>query len=318
MKLYFGSNDSLTVAMSDAADTTNPTYTSLYFKGDGGFVPTSGSLSGTTAVTLVPAASATGMNRLESLFICNVDAAAVTLTVSRVVSGTSYTLFVTTLAVSDTLIVDDSGYRVVDSEGQSKGSADPTELAGVTAGTVAASKAVVVDSNKDAAAFRTVGVVNLDAGSSGVAGTVDVFPTTASKGKLAISCTDQTGDTTAALVMGAQAAARTYTIADATTAIIPDNGCYQHVTVTSANSAHLVTLPTPTPGTTIVLHVGSNGYKLRSSTPASIAINGGTGASASSTIAAESTCFMTCVSATSWKGYFLDADSDVAKVAAAA
>lgn len=85
---------------------------------------------------------------------------------------------------------------------------------GVTAGTVAASKAVIVDTNKDVSAFRTVGVVNLDAGSSGVAGTVDVFPTTASKGKLALSCTDQTGDTTVSLVAGAMAAARTVTLRD--------------------------------------------------------------------------------------------------------
>lgn len=83
-----------------------------------------------------------------------------------------------------------------------------------TPGTVEASKGVVVDSNKDIAAFRNVTVTNLDAGASGTAGTVDVFPTTASKGKLAISCTDQTGDTTVSLVVGAMAGATTVTLRD--------------------------------------------------------------------------------------------------------
>lgn len=86
----------------------------------------------------------------------------------------------------------------------------------VVAGTVTASKAVVVDTNKDCAAFRTVGVVNLDAGSSGVVGTVDVFPTTASKGKFALTCADQTGNTTVNLEPAAHG--------QATKVVIPDGG----------------------------------------------------------------------------------------------
>ena len=39
-------------------------------------------------------------------------------------------------------------------------------------GTVQASKAVVVDANKDASAFRNVVVTNLDAGASATAGTM--------------------------------------------------------------------------------------------------------------------------------------------------
>jgi hypothetical protein len=56
---------------------------------------------------------------------------------------------------------------------------------------------------------------NIDAGASGTAGTVDVFPTTASKGKLAITSADNTGNTTTTLVNAEQAGARTYTIPDA-------------------------------------------------------------------------------------------------------
>lgn len=86
--------------------------------------------------------------------------------------------------------------------------------AGVTAGTVTASKAVVVDSNKDISAFRNVTVTNLDAGASGTAGTVDIFPTTASKGKLALACVDQTGNTTVTVQAEAMAAARTISLRD--------------------------------------------------------------------------------------------------------
>lgn len=85
---------------------------------------------------------------------------------------------------------------------------------GVTAGTAVADKAVVIDSNKDVATLRNVTVTNLDAGASGTAGTVDVFPATASRGKLAITCTNQTGDTEVSLVVGAMAAARTVTLRD--------------------------------------------------------------------------------------------------------
>jgi len=85
----------------------------------------------------------------------------------------------------------------------------------VSAGTVKASKAVVVDSSKDIGDFRNLDAVNIDAGVSGTAGTVDVFPSTASKGKLAITAADSAGDTTTTLVNASQAGARTYTIPDA-------------------------------------------------------------------------------------------------------
>jgi len=91
-----------------------------------------------------------------------------------------------------------------------------------------------------------------------------------------------------------------------------------HAIVTSAASSKIVVLPTPTPGRPpLVIDVGANGFELASSAPATVAINGGAGSSFSSAIAANSTLIMICVSATAWKGFFLDADSDVAKVEAA-
>lgn len=83
-----------------------------------------------------------------------------------------------------------------------------------TAGTVQASKAVVVDASKNAGDFNNLDCVNLDAGSSGAAGTVDVFPATASRGKLALTCTNQTGNTTVTLTPAAMGQATTVTIPD--------------------------------------------------------------------------------------------------------
>lgn len=100
------------------------------------------------------------------------------------------------------------------------------------------------------------------------------------------------------------------------TGVISDSAT--HVTVTSSGSTKVITLPTPTPGRMLVIDVGANGFKLQSSAPATVAINGGTGSTAKSTIAASSTILAICITATAWKAIFLDADSDVAKVGAAA
>jgi hypothetical protein len=100
---------------------------------------------------------------------------------------------------------------------------------GVTAGTALASKAVVLGASKDIATITsatittltsttgnvtTVNATNIDAGASGTAGSVDVFPANASKGKATITCTDQTGDTAVSVVVGAMGAARTITLRD--------------------------------------------------------------------------------------------------------
>jgi hypothetical protein len=62
--------------------------------------------------------------------------------------------------------------------------------------------------------FSTLAVLNLDAGASGTAGSIDVFPATAAKGKLSLAATDNTGDTTSTITNAAQSAAATWTIPD--------------------------------------------------------------------------------------------------------
>lgn len=86
---------------------------------------------------------------------------------------------------------------------------------GVTAGTVAASKAIVVDANKDASIARNFSAVNLIAGASGTAGSAAIFPTTASKGKILVSATANTNDDITTITNAVQGGAYTYTIPDA-------------------------------------------------------------------------------------------------------
>lgn len=88
-------------------------------------------------------------------------------------------------------------------------------IAGVTPGQAAASKALVLGVSKEIASITTIGVVDLDAGSSGVVGSVEVFPTTAAKGKLRFVAADSAGDTITTITNASQVGAVTYTVPDA-------------------------------------------------------------------------------------------------------
>ena len=101
------------------------------------------------------------------------------------------------------------------------------------------------------------------------------------------------------------AAARTATADGSGTGTIADAGMLQFVTVTSDDANKIVKLPTPTPGTIVVLRNGATGYELRSSAPATVAINGGTGASAGSAIAANTMVVAICTTATTWQAISL-------------
>lgn len=115
---------------------------------------------------------------------------------------------------------------------------------------------------------------------------------------------DVTGDVTGTLAAFA-AVARTATAAPGgTTGVIADGGgAFQVVAVTSDNADKVITLPAPVPGTVVVLINGATGYELRSSAPATIAINGGSGANAESAIAASKVVVAFCVSATAWQAF---------------
>ncbi len=131
-------------------------------------------------------------------------------------------------------------------------------LDGVTAGTAAASKGLVLGASKEAA---------------------DIGPLTG------------TGFQTTATAV-------TATADGLTTGIVPAGAGF--VVVTSGNADHIVTLPAPVPGTVVRLMNGATGYELRSSAPATVAINGGAGANAESAIAATTLVTCVCTSATTW------------------
>lgn len=122
-----------------------------------------------------------------------------------------------------------------------------------------------------------------------------------------------------ALDVSAASVARTATADGLTTGTIAAAGLIQYIAVTAGSDANaIIVLPPPAPGTIVVLNIGATGFELRTTSPTTIAINGGTGAAAESAIPANSTVVAICISATAWKAIFLDADSDVAKVEAAA
>lgn len=100
-----------------------------------------------------------------------------------------------------------------------------------------------------------------------------------------------------------------------TTGIVPADAAF--VTVTSANANNIVTLPAPVVGKVVILRNGATGYELRSSAPASIAINGGAGANAESAIAASTMVIAVCTTTTTWQAISL-AGATLAAVAAAA
>lgn len=107
----------------------------------------------------------------------------------------------------------------------------------------------------------------------------------------------------------------TATVAGDGTGIIPAG--VTHAVITSSVNTKLATLPAPVPGLRITLVMTANGGKVRSSAPDTIAINGGTGAAASSAISANTEVICECISATSWKCWTVAADGTFAALAAA-
>ncbi len=112
---------------------------------------------------------------------------------------------------------------------QNLGVADLTKIDGITNGTAAANKAVVLDASKGVATITsatittltsttgnvtTVNATNVDAGADAVAGTVDIFPATTARGKFILSCTDQDGATNVTLKPAAMAQASVISIPD--------------------------------------------------------------------------------------------------------
>ncbi len=206
--------------------------------------------------------------------------------------------------------------------GTAGGADDITLLGGITlTGTVAASGAVALASTLAVTGAATLSSTLAVTGAAtlsstlAVTGAATLSSTLASgahtiTGALSVSTTSLlsglvtmsagaavTGKVTATVGVQTRATAVTATTGGGTTGIIPDDTGV--VTVTSSVNTKAVTLPTPTPGVIVWINAEATGYKLQSSTPASVAINGGTGASATSAVSAKTLrCY--CASATAW------------------
>lgn len=111
------STDSLTLVLAASAATTNPVYSLLWREhGAAEWTNPVGALTDDTAVTILSAPT-TKRREVEAIDVYNRDTAACTVTLAKVVSGTSYTLARITLAAGDSLHIDGSGVATVNTAG---------------------------------------------------------------------------------------------------------------------------------------------------------------------------------------------------------
>lgn len=114
------------------------------------------------------------------------------------------------------------------------------------------------------------------------------------------------GDATT-LAAAAVAAAALDSVVEARTATAAPGGTTgvisattDFVTVTCDNANKVITLPAPVIGKVVTLRNGGTGYELRTSDPATIAINGGAAADAESAIGANVLTVCRCDTLTTW------------------
>lgn len=193
-----------------------------------------------------------------------------------------------------------------------------------------AGDAVHIDASKNAGSIVNIdaGILDIDAiGEADISGSaVNISGSTgihisSTSGGLDIDAasTSITGAVTIATGIQSTAVARTATddgsgngtIAAGTSVVLVD---------ADSDANHIIILPAPVVGNIItIIENGTTGYELRTSNPASIGINGGTGSGAESAIAGAITYIRcVCVSSTSWIATQFDADGDESKVEAAA
>ncbi|MBP2147410.1 hypothetical protein [Xanthobacter flavus] len=96
-------------------------------------------------------------------------------------------------------------------------------------------------------------------------------------------------------------------------------GAVSMAQVTSDDVNKIITLPNPLTGTKfLVLLPAATGYELRSHSPATVSINGGSGANAESAIPAGALVVIWCTGAAKWQGFTIAANGTVAGIEAAA
>ena len=106
--------------------------------------------------------------------------------------------------------------------------------------------------------------------------------------------------------------------ASATGTQIPGDRLVQIVAPTWVGVNNILILPVSNPGTIVVIAGAATGGELRSHAPATVAINGGSGAGAESAVAADRMIIAICESPTSWKAFGIASDGTTAGLEAAA
>jgi hypothetical protein len=107
-------------------------------------------------------------------------------------------------------------------------------------------------------------------------------------------------------------------VASATGTKMSDEAFIQMVIPTWGNANNILILPAPVPGRIVIVAGAATGGELRTTDPATIAINGGSGANAESAVAANQMVVLFCESATSWKALTIASNGTVAGLEAAA
>ncbi len=186
MQISLLTGESITAILAAAVATTNPKAI-IQRRTRAGISTDIVALTDDTAVALLTSVDAAG-DVLEGLSICNIDTVAVTLTLNKKISSTSYPIVKSlVLSVGDTLVIGTDGLYVMDSSGRRKTTAAATVPA------VLASSLNITPGASTAAAGSTYA----DAGAL-PAGTAAVYPTTAAddtKGVIVSTSDKITGNT---------------------------------------------------------------------------------------------------------------------------
>jgi hypothetical protein len=106
--------------------------------------------------------------------------------------------------------------------------------------------------------------------------------------------------------------------ATATGVRIPDERFIQFVIPTWGAVDNILILPPATPGRIVLIAGTATGGEIRTSDPATIGINGGTGTAAESAIAANMLVALVCESSTNWKGLTIASNGTVTTLQVAA
>jgi hypothetical protein len=169
---------------------------------------------------------------------------------------------------------------------------NPLDNATLEAGQKVYGRAAITDKHSEILSVDSSGIVQLGAGVSGVNAAV-----------LQLAGTTLTATAAELNAADASAFARAATAAADPGLAVTATGVLNFIAVTSASADNIIILPDADIGTIFVLYVGSNGFELRSSAPATIAINGGVAAAAESAIAANQMAVIIRTSATTWHGF---------------